>query len=511
MADDKNSGSRDASTDTSATPASTSSLYMVDEQMNDNNDGDNSTQPEPVTAVPQPQRPDAYYRDLYKDRLDFRALAHNDPDLKAVLHNGQTLDFRDPAAIRQLTITLLRRDFGLKMQLPDNRLCPPVPNRLSYVVWIKSLIEDEGDEPAVGLDIGTGASCIYPLLACAQRPKWRFLATDIDTESLQSARDNVARNGLEGRIRVVTRSPDDPLVYTGDDALSTLGFTMCNPPFYASADEMTASAAAKKQPPHSACTGAPVEMVYETREGDGKDSPGGEIAFVGRILEESVTLRGRIRWYTAMLGKLSSLNVLVGQLCAHGIDNYAVAAFVHGTKTRRWALGWSYGVRRPTVEAARGGSDASGLESYRHLLPPITEVDVLSVKREDKVDSTTLGTAIDELMRGLALAAWDWDDKTLKGTGRARENVWGRAWRRKKQREEKMAAESGQAKPARDPAALLLGPDEEPAFGFVVTVRVGVTETVVHCRWLEGHNEAIYQSFCGFLKDKVKEKIASQP
>ncbi|KAL1897128.1 hypothetical protein Sste5346_004333 [Sporothrix stenoceras] len=502
MADDKKIGGRDASTDSSATPASTSSLYIVDETMK--NGGSNSAQPELVV----PQRTDAYYRDLYKDRLDFRALARDDPDLKAVLHNGQTLDFRDPAATRQLTITLLRRDFGLKMELPDDRLCPPVPNRLSYVVWIKSLIEDDG--PAVGLDIGTGASCIYPLLACAQRPKWRFFATDIDVNSLKSARDNVARNGLEDRIHVVTQSPDDTLVYTDDDSSSSIDFTMCNPPFYASADEMTASAAAKKQPPHSACTGAPVEMVYETRDNNGEDSPGGEIAFVGRILEESATVKNRVRWYTAMLGKLSSLNVLVGHLRTRGIDNYAIAAFVHGSKTRRWALGWSYGVRRPTVEAARGGSDASGLESYRHLLPPITEVDVLSVKREEKMDTATLGTAINELMQGLALAAWDWDDKTLKGVGRARENVWGRAWRRKKKREEKLAAEQGQAKPTQDTATVPLGPDEEPAFGFVVTVRLGVTETVIRCRWLEGHHEAIYQSFCGFLKDRVKEKISPQ-
>jgi 23S rRNA A1618 N6-methylase RlmF len=42
--------------------------------------------------------------------------------------NGQ-LDFSDPAAVQQLTKSLLERDFGLKLDLPDDRLCPPVPNR----------------------------------------------------------------------------------------------------------------------------------------------------------------------------------------------------------------------------------------------------------------------------------------------------------------------------------------------------------------------------------------------
>jgi hypothetical protein len=79
MANDENNGGGSASTDAAATPASTSSLYVVDDEMGDDV-GEYGSRPR--TAVP--QRPDAYYRDLYKDRLDFRALARDDPDLKAV-------------------------------------------------------------------------------------------------------------------------------------------------------------------------------------------------------------------------------------------------------------------------------------------------------------------------------------------------------------------------------------------------------------------------------------------
>ena len=39
---------------------------------------------------------------------------------------GRDLDFNDPAAVKQLTKTLLRHDFGLQIELPDDRLCPPV-------------------------------------------------------------------------------------------------------------------------------------------------------------------------------------------------------------------------------------------------------------------------------------------------------------------------------------------------------------------------------------------------
>ena len=47
--------------------------------------------------------------------------------------------------------------------------------------------------------IGTGASCVYPLLG-AKLNGWRFLATEIDEEATQFACENVSRNGLCDKI-----------------------------------------------------------------------------------------------------------------------------------------------------------------------------------------------------------------------------------------------------------------------------------------------------------------------
>ena len=151
-------------------------------------------------------------------------------------------------------------------------------------------------------------------------------------------------------------------------SFTSLDFTMCNPPFYASRDEMIASARAKERPPFSvshyklckqitdkppiaerrqkyknahlqACTGAEIEMV----------TPGGEIAFVTRMIDESLRLRERVIWYTSMLGKLSSVSVIVEKLIQHGNHNYAVTEFVQGSKTKRWAVAWSWGDLRPAM------------------------------------------------------------------------------------------------------------------------------------------------------------------
>ena len=112
---------------------------------------------------------------------------------------------------------------------------------------------------------------------------------------------------------------------------------MCNPPFFSSLSDLLSSAAAKTRPPHSACTGAEIEMV----------TPGGEVAFVTRMIEESLAMQHRCQWYTSMLGKLNSLNEIVEKLRKAGISNWAVTEFVQGGKTRRWGIAWSFGSRRP--------------------------------------------------------------------------------------------------------------------------------------------------------------------
>lgn len=131
---------------------------------------------------------------------------------------------------------------------------------------------------------------------------------------------------------------------------------MCNPPFYTSHEEMAASAEAKSQapssvgsPPHritelvadfvQTCTGAEVEMI----------TSGGEVEFVTRMIDESLQLRDRIKWYTAMLGKLSSVTTLVDNLMKRENHNYAVTEFVQGNKTKRWAVAWSWGDMRPAM------------------------------------------------------------------------------------------------------------------------------------------------------------------
>ncbi|PKX90659.1 DUF890 domain protein [Aspergillus novofumigatus IBT 16806] len=424
-------------------------------------------------------------RNIYKDDVDFTTLALQSPAFAKYVKPNSQLDFSDPDAVRQLTKSLLKRDFDLDVEIPENRLCPPVPNsRLNYILWLQDLLDTTGDQyrddydpdrSVLGLDIGTGCCSIYPLLGCTTRPLWDFVATDIDDENVRTARENVTNNGLDSRIRVFkTERKDDLIPLDTKLDVQKLDFTMCNPPFYASREEMIASAEAKERPPFSACTGDEVEMVTE----------GGEIAFVHRMIEESLHLRERVVWYTSMLGKLSSVSVIVEKLMEHGNNNYAVTEFVQGSKTKRWAVAWSWTDLRPSMKVARG---IPGFP--KHLLPFPSEFmfEIMNQSIDDLSDK------IDKELSSLRIH-WTWRKNLATGVGFAMENVWSRQARRKLQNS------AG--------AADMMEIDESAAaLGFKIQLkqdRLDEKCVRVVVRWLKGLDSVLFESFCGMLKRKVE-------
>ncbi|GAB4838493.1 hypothetical protein Ancab_028038 [Ancistrocladus abbreviatus] len=101
-------------------------------------------------------------------------------------------------------------------------------------------------------------------------------------------------------------------------------FCMCNPPFFESMVEAGLN-------PKTSCGGTPEEMVC----------PGGERAFICRIIEDSVITRESFRWYTSMVGKKSNLKYLVSKLREVGVTIVKTTEFVQG-QTCRWGLAWSF-------------------------------------------------------------------------------------------------------------------------------------------------------------------------
>jgi 23S rRNA (adenine1618-N6)-methyltransferase len=295
-------------------------------------------------------------------RHDFRDLASRHPSLSQYLADTSSaaaaLDFTNPQACKELTRIILLEDFGIKWCIPDGHLVPPVPNRLNYILWLRDLMALSSPPQSTmaatitGLDVGCGASLIYPLLG-SKLFGWEFLGVDVTPEALSAARQNIESNPdlaqlIELQLVEMTVTQQDHFKVT-DRANAhrgiltqcaeffkgrTFTFSMCNPPFFETIEEAGRN-------PLTSFGGTEVEMVY----------PGGELGFVSQMVEDSLSLKDKIYWFTTMVGKKKTLKQLRKLL--HGMSDVSAlrtTEFVQG-RTSRWGIAWSF--MADPVEAAR--------------------------------------------------------------------------------------------------------------------------------------------------------------
>ena len=113
------------------------------------------------------------------------------------------IDFTDTNANIALTKSLLQHDFNVNVTIPDNNLCPPLPNRINYLCWLSDIIDSlppnqktttNNNIPRI-LDIGVGPVGIYPILG-NKLFGWDFVGTDIDDSSVQHCQQNINANAL---------------------------------------------------------------------------------------------------------------------------------------------------------------------------------------------------------------------------------------------------------------------------------------------------------------------------
>ncbi|KAL3533916.1 hypothetical protein ACH5RR_007437 [Cinchona calisaya] len=317
---------------------------------------------------------------------DFGALATLYPSFKPYVfyssRDGRPrIDWTDYNATRELTRVLLLHDHGLNWWIPDGQLCPTVPNRSNYIHWIEDLLSSDiipdcrADGDVVkGFDIGTGTNCIYPLLG-ASLLGWRFVGSDITDVALEWAERNVRSNPHISELIEIRKVQNDNKTFEEKDIqtedggecggtvdLANMGvadirpsplsslelhsrlqnyhgtpillgvvkdgekfdFCMCNPPFFETMEDAGLN-------PKTACGGTSEEMVC----------PGGEQAFITRIIEDSVQLKQSFRWYTSMIGRKSNLKILISKLREVGVTVVKTTEFVQG-QTCRWGLAWSF-------------------------------------------------------------------------------------------------------------------------------------------------------------------------
>jgi 23S rRNA (adenine1618-N6)-methyltransferase len=291
-------------------------------------------------------------RNRHQNGLDLPALTKASPALaRFVTRNPRgewTLDFADPEAQRALAAALLEQVYGVAgWQLPAGALCPSIPGRADHLLCAAELLaaENRGEAPrgekVRALDVGVGASCVYPLLGHAEFG-WRFVGTDIDAHALAAARRTIAANPGLGRSIELRLQPVPTRILSGLFAPDErFELTLCNPPFHASARQAEESARRKWKKlgkPVAPGTAPPLNFGGQGRE---LWCPGGESWFLRKLIQESKPLGQRCLWFTALVSKRETLPAVEAALQSAGVAEKRLVEMEQGQKRSR-LVAWTF-------------------------------------------------------------------------------------------------------------------------------------------------------------------------
>lgn len=289
-------------------------------------------------------------RNRFRAGYDFPRLISASPGLDAHVapnaYGDMSIDYANPDAVKALNRALLKSVYRLDTwDVPPGFLCPPIPGRSDYLHHLADLLaSDPGTVDATArvvtvLDVGTGASCIYPLIGASEYG-WRFVGTEVDPDALRWARSLVAANPSVSAL-IECRRQSSPLecftgvVHRGE----TFDLTMCNPPFHGSADEAAEGNRRKRR--HLG--GRMREAASLNFGGRAAElwCDGGELGFVRRMIEQSAERPSLSRWFTSLVSKSAHLPRLEQALKEVGAVDVRTIDMAHGQKRSR-ILAWTF-------------------------------------------------------------------------------------------------------------------------------------------------------------------------
>ncbi len=253
-------------------------------------------------------------------------------------YGNLSINFFLPEAVKALNAALLALYYGVEWwQTPSTTLTPPIPGRADYIHHIAQVV---GSASRV-LDVGVGASCIYPIIGRAEYG-WSFVGSDISRSSLDSAREIVERNTLL-RGGVELREQRDPSrIFEGIiEAGELFDLTICNPPFHSS-EQDARRAAERKLRGLKALKGGKGGAVLNFSGSDNELwCEGGERAFVERMIIESRLFARQCRWFSSLRSNEDNLTPLRRKLSEVGAKELRVIEMEQGNKRSR-ILAWRY-------------------------------------------------------------------------------------------------------------------------------------------------------------------------
>ncbi|WP_196894450.1 23S rRNA (adenine(1618)-N(6))-methyltransferase RlmF [Aureivirga marina] len=276
-------------------------------------------------------------KNLHKNGYDFELLMKENEELKPFVSLNKfgnlSIDFSNSDAVFQLNKALLNSHYSISFyQIPKENLCPPIPGRVDYIHHLNDLISTKKNENIIGLDIGTGANCIYPILGCSVY-NWNFIGSDISKKSIFNAekivkRNNVLKNKIKFRLQKDSNFIFKNIIKKDD----YFDFTMCNPPFHDSKEAALAGTQRKWK-----------NLKQETGKSDlnfgGIDNElwyeGGEKSFLHKMIKESTFYKKQVGWFTTLVSKKENVKSMKKSLEKMQVKEIKVIEMQQGNKITR--------------------------------------------------------------------------------------------------------------------------------------------------------------------------------
>lgn len=293
-------------------------------------------------------------RNKHREQYDFEQLSEYNSELKPYVvqrpDGTKSINFKKSKAVIELNKAILKKDYEIDFwQIPENYLCPPIPGRVDYIHYAADLLADltkdkevpTGDKITV-FDVGTGSSCIYPILGNHEFD-WKFVASEIDEIAFKSASEIIDKNPSLKENVDLRFQEDHQHFFKGifkDD--ESFDLSICNPPFHGSEKQATAASTRKNtnlniSSDESNFGGQANELWYQ----------GGELAFIKKMIKESKDVPYRFLWFTTLVSKKDNLKSLSYFLEKEEITNFKIIDMAQGNKVSRM-LAWSF-LGRPAM------------------------------------------------------------------------------------------------------------------------------------------------------------------
>ncbi len=309
-----------------------------------------------------PLHPRNRHRPIDGVGYQFDELLSANPDLNPHVfigkHGQHTINFADDKAVRELNRALILAYYDVQFwQIPEQFLCPAVPGRADYIHYLADLLvaSNNGEIPTgkgvKGLDVGTGANLIYPIIG-QKEYRWSFLASECNPVSFQTAKAILDSNGnLKRAIKIKQQTSPEHIFENIISPDNRLAFTICNPPFHTSAAEAAKSNITKQQKlakhkrSKQQSSDLQPSIVKKDYNFGGQNSElwceGGEVEFVCKMIRESSKFQTQVLWFSSLISKQQSLAKVQAELANHGVTNSKIINMGQGQKISRF-IAWSF-------------------------------------------------------------------------------------------------------------------------------------------------------------------------